>query len=123
MVIMSNLSAGIAGAASRMDLSGAKNVLLGKESLVDDMVKRNETGNYSGFIGETKNLAQHAWDYSLAKDYAGAGAKRGGVLAARHGTNIASGVVVAGGINALRDKGGMFTDEHGNRDIAGIPFI
>lgn len=123
MVIMSNLSAGIAGAASKLDLTGAKNVLIGRDSLSENMAQRAADGNHNGFIGTMKNYGKHTWDYNVAKDYAGAGARRGGVLAARHGTNIASGVVIAGAANALAGKGGMFTDENGNRDIAGIPFV
>lgn len=70
-------------------------------------------------IDRALNYAQAPFRYLGAADFAGQGARRAGVAAARiAATSTALGV----GRSIISDNG-VFTDSRGNLDIAGIPFI
>lgn len=80
---------------------------------------------FDSFKNKDGNLGKNGYllarDYMLGLDYHKADRAKG--LAIRHGTSIGSMVAPAAAWRAATGQGGLMTDEDGNRDIAGIPFI
>lgn len=120
MVIMANLGSGISGAAAKFADSKTGKVLIGDQEHFGKIFEAQET---DGLMDTLKTQAKMAYDHTIGKDFAGQGAKRAGVVAARGGLNVGTNVAIAGTFNHAVGNGGFFKDENGQRDIAGIPFI
>lgn len=89
------------------------------EKYADEFWKHTEAGEYGK---AAKNFGKASWELATAGDYKGQGLTRAGVLGLRAGGTVATGVLGDMSVRSL--LGGDFTtNQHGERDIAGIPFV